>query len=226
MASKIGLNQLLLLAKSKQHRIGIQALAVCDHAESSYFFVIRKRRMHHTPVALSPSGGGWKENPDDPHAMFREQMEQLKLEREELFGFTDEERGAWSNLKSSTERLPPSLVASVEEAREQVNKNTSSLAFTDEASMSESSDTPDYIATEDFSQPYHGLTHLSEDGSTATMVDVGHKSITQRTARAQTTVILPPEVIEALHLKTRDEVVGPKGAVFATARIAGIMAAK
>ena len=181
--------------------------------------MFQKRRL---PVSRSSSGSGWNENQDDPHAMFREQMEQLKLERTELFGFTDDEREAWSNRNSSTERLPPSLMESVREARAQANKNMPS----EESPMIESSNEADNFVAVGGYNPSHGLTHLSEDGSTANMVDVGHKAVTQRMARAETKVILPSEVIEALHVKTGEEVVGPKGAVFATARIAGIMAAK
>jgi MoaC family len=272
MASKHGLRQLLLLTKSlqqqqKHHRttnmgllFGTQkALAGCDPtAESSSLSLlgIRKRRFHDTPfVALSSDssssgdGGAWNQNQNDndPHAMFKEQMEQLKLEREELYGFTDEERGAWSNGNNSrsgasSDRLSPSLMTSVQEARQQeANKNTMSSFsyFSEEVSTTTrivDNDKPHLVVADNVdlslssqqpSSSYHGLTHLSEDGSTATMVDVGPKSITRRMARAQTTIILPPEVIQALHLKCgENEVVGPKGAVFATARMAGIMAAK
>ena len=56
-----------------------------------------------------------------------------------------------------------------------------------------------------------------------TMVDVGDKSVTKRTATAETRVRFPGNVAEALrgqHFNT------PKGPVFHTAIIAGTMAAK
>ncbi|MDD2457936.1 MAG: cyclic pyranopterin monophosphate synthase MoaC [Eubacteriales bacterium] len=64
------------------------------------------------------------------------------------------------------------------------------------------------------------LSHLNERGE-AHMVDVGAKAATLRTARAQAIVHLQPATLQAI--------LGgqlPKGDVLATARIAGIMAAK
>jgi len=66
------------------------------------------------------------------------------------------------------------------------------------------------------------LTHLDEQGR-ATMVDISEKNISQRTAIAQSVVLLPDEVLTQLDngdLQTK------KGSVFQTAIIAGIMAAK
>ena len=64
------------------------------------------------------------------------------------------------------------------------------------------------------------LTHLDEHGA-ARMVDVGGKDVTQRTAVAAATVKMQPETLQKIlsaELK--------KGDALATARIAGIMAAK
>jgi cyclic pyranopterin phosphate synthase len=55
------------------------------------------------------------------------------------------------------------------------------------------------------------------------MVDVSGKQKTQRTAHAQSRVRLPDEVVA---LVSGDEIVSKKGPVFATAIIAGVMAAK
>jgi len=64
------------------------------------------------------------------------------------------------------------------------------------------------------------LTHLNEHGA-AHMVDVGGKEITHRSARAEGYVVMKKETLlmitEGRH---------KKGDVFATCRIAGIMAAK
>ncbi len=65
-----------------------------------------------------------------------------------------------------------------------------------------------------------GLTHLTATGE-AHMVDVGDKAITQREATAQAWISMLPSTLEAIlsaQLK--------KGDVLATARIAGIQAAK
>jgi len=67
-----------------------------------------------------------------------------------------------------------------------------------------------------------GFTHLDEGGQPS-MVDVSAKQITRRTARARSIVMLPADVM--LHF-ANGEINAPKGAVFQTAIIAGIMAAK
>jgi cyclic pyranopterin phosphate synthase len=64
------------------------------------------------------------------------------------------------------------------------------------------------------------LTHLNESGE-AHMVDVGDKLVTPRVARAQAIVRMQPATLQAI---IADQM--PKGDVLATARIAGIMAAK
>jgi len=64
------------------------------------------------------------------------------------------------------------------------------------------------------------LTHLDERGE-ARMVDVGDKPATRRRAVASALVTMRPETLDMI-VEGR----APKGDVFATARIAGIMAAK
>ena len=64
------------------------------------------------------------------------------------------------------------------------------------------------------------FTHIDDRGE-ARMVDVGDKAVTRREARAVANITTSAQTISAL----RDNAV-PKGNVFATARIAGIMAAK
>src|SRR5262245_54997388 len=68
--------------------------------------------------------------------------------------------------------------------------------------------------------PKAKLTHLDSKGR-ATMVDVGPKPISAREAHAEGFILLQRATIDAI---ANDEV--PKGEVFGTARIAGIMAAK
>jgi len=62
--------------------------------------------------------------------------------------------------------------------------------------------------------------HITPDGS-VTMVDVGDKSITRRTARAEVRVRMASATAEALRAATL-----PKGDALVTAQLAGIMAAK
>ena len=64
------------------------------------------------------------------------------------------------------------------------------------------------------------LTHLNDQGE-ARMVDVSAKDVTQRTARAAGFVAMLPATLALVETGT-----AKKGDVLATARIAGIMAAK
>jgi cyclic pyranopterin phosphate synthase len=66
------------------------------------------------------------------------------------------------------------------------------------------------------------FSHVDEHNR-PTMVDVGGKAATAREAHARTVVVLPNEVLAALD---GDEIRSKKGPVFATAIIAGVMAAK
>ena len=66
------------------------------------------------------------------------------------------------------------------------------------------------------------LTHL-DDSNRPAMVDVGDKTVTQRTARARARVVLPPAVAA---LFDGDDIRGPKGPVFHTAVLTGTQAAK
>lgn len=67
-----------------------------------------------------------------------------------------------------------------------------------------------------------GFSHLDSDARPA-MVDVGAKAVTRRTARAEARVWLPREVREKF---ADGDIKGPKGPVFHTAILAGVMAAK
>ncbi len=75
-------------------------------------------------------------------------------------------------------------------------------------------------AAEDGVPVTHGLTHLDDTG-TARMVDVGGKAETQRRAVAAGTVTMARGTLAAILAGN-----APKGDVIATARLAGIMAAK
>lgn len=64
------------------------------------------------------------------------------------------------------------------------------------------------------------LTHFDEEGASR-MVDVGHKEVTSRVARAAGHVVMQPETLKLI----RDKQMA-KGDVFEVARLAGIMASK
>ena len=64
------------------------------------------------------------------------------------------------------------------------------------------------------------LTHFTPDGATH-MVDVGDKPVTDRLARAETTVLMQPETLRIIRQRGIE-----KGDVLEVARLAGIMATK
>lgn len=68
----------------------------------------------------------------------------------------------------------------------------------------------------------NSLTHLDQEGNPS-MVDVGSKNITKRTAIAQAIVLFPADV--ATQIRKQDNAT-KKGSIFQTAIIAGIMATK
>ena len=148
-------------------------------------------------------------------------MEELHAEREALFEFSSSEKQVWARQGSEISsnptktRLSPGLMKEIEQAR---------AAAAEDLEGSMSSPAP----TEPSAQPtihHESFSHVSQDGNSVHMVDVGHKQATKRMARAQSRVILPPEVLQAFELQ-QSELVGPKGPIFATAKLAGILAAK
>lgn len=66
------------------------------------------------------------------------------------------------------------------------------------------------------------LSHI-DDANRPTMVDVTDKAVTEREATARAEVVLPAAVLEQI---SGDDIETKKGPVFATAIIAGVMAAK
>lgn len=66
------------------------------------------------------------------------------------------------------------------------------------------------------------FSHIDQSGN-PNMVDVGHKPVTKRSATARTIISTTPEIIDSL---ISNKFNSPKGPVFQTAIIAGIMAVK
>lgn len=70
------------------------------------------------------------------------------------------------------------------------------------------------------------LTHISKDNQ-PTMVDISNKEVTTRSATAETTIILGPEIMAQLTGESgTQDLQSKKGPVFQTAIIAGTMAVK
>jgi hypothetical protein len=157
------------------------------------------------------------------------QLQELNDERQALFGFTQEEQEAWKSpqVHSST------LMNAVNQARQDLHHSSPQQQqqeqhYTDyrqeEAIEQQQSSFPPQSSI--IAGMKHDFTHLDSDNKGVNMVDVGDKLVTQRRAKAQSRVEFPPEVMAAFHVSSQNELVGPKGPIFAAAKIAGIMAAK
>jgi hypothetical protein len=131
--------------------------------------------------------------------------EEAYAEREALFQFTSEEKSAWTNYSSTSS------------ASQKMKMSQEKLMLIKEALA--------HREREEYTQQSLQFTHLSPHQDSVTMVDVGNKANTRRIAKARSVVTFPPEVMEAFVMKEKD-MIGPKGPIFETARLAGIMGAK
>lgn len=136
--------------------------------------------------------------------------EDAYAEREALFQFTSEEKSAWTNFSTSnTSQMNEQKLMMIKEA----------LAHRERIEHAQS------LKAAQQTTPTSHFTHLNPHQNTISMVDVGNKLPTRRIAKAQSTVTFPPEVMSAFQ-HSQNEMVGPKGPIFETARLAGIMGAK
>ena len=137
-----------------------------------------------------------------------EEYEAAAAERDALYDFSDEEKSAWSS-NNGTETLSSLHMLKIREMIRQApdEKDTDS--------------SPPSDTTQQTSQ----FSHLTPQGDGVSMVDVGHKVSSRRVATARSVVVFPPEVMSAFQVNN-NEIVGHKGPIFETAKIAGIMGAK
>jgi cyclic pyranopterin monophosphate synthase len=157
---------------------------------------------------------------------YQELLEDQKEERQLLFQFSKQETAAWGQPPSP--QSMQDVLQQVQRARQkQEEMDTLNAAPEDDAEIDNDYEIASSQPTTlpDSRHHHESFSHVSSDGNSVHMVDVGHKTITQRTAHAQSQVILPPSVLQAFST-SNNEMVGPKGPIFATAKIAGIMAAK
>lgn len=168
---------------------------------------------------------------------FLKQMQELQSERETLFGFTDDDRNGWTNSKDH--QFDQSFLEEINQARHHQFTDTASPSLSSGADMKSHSDIAETVTVQDSPSfddandnvGFAGLSHLSTNGASVHMVNVGDKKVTARVAVAQSKVILPDAVLKAFvqqdNMGNHDaDLVGPKGPIFATAKVAGIMAAK
>ena len=192
-----------------------------------------------SPPPSSPS-----ENP--VHNDMETTLEDMNRDREEIYAFTHEEKTAWGS-SGTDQALSGEFLDAVKKAREAKAVYEKSLEKGVEEKMSiiveeaerqqlqleesvlplkiEKDGIDDAVMGNTIDQPF---THLNEKGN-ASMVDVGKKEVTRRVAVARSSVVFPPEVMDALGITLNDgrhEMIGKKGPIFSTARLAGIMGAK
>lgn len=173
----------------------------------------------------------WKndDSSTESHKEYLQQLQELSDERQALFGFTKEEELAWANPKIHS----TTLLDAVKEARKAEMRQESSshhpVDYRQEEAVECTSPFPSQLHTRvhhDNDQDENAVfSHVDHDTQLVNMVDVGGKRVTRRIARARSRVKFPPEVMAAFDV-TGHDLVGPKGPIFATARIAGIMAVK
>jgi len=172
---------------------------------------------------------------DESDQQQQQRMEELKEERQQLYGFSVEEEQAWGRAGGAAHQHHASFMQQIDDARrEQEEQQQQSQQIKKDGNLPSSSarippppPPPPPSNNNDPTNTTDTLTHVSSDGRTVHMVDVGHKVATRRTATAETVVVFPDEVLTAFSKQeSNDELVGPKGPIFATATLAGIMAAK
>ncbi len=183
-------------------------------------------------------------------------IEEMNKDREAIYNFSKEEKNAWANTNVANHSFDPKFLEMIDKAREakaeyersMTEKTEEHLNTLTQESLMEIADKGDTNLSNAHLQngKMHNMekkdesndkglrvneyfTHLNEKGDEVSMVDVGEKEITRRIAVARTSVYFPPEVMDAFGIIDSDgksEMIGKKGPIFSTARLAGIMGAK
>ena len=167
-------------------------------------------------------------DPDEAHRLFKEQVDEMNAEREELFGFEDGEREAWGSGNEVGSRMSAEELNRVNgvlssrgrEGGEGGGGGGGRGAYEDDASAS-------------FYNSFGGgggeladMTHIGTGGdgkTTFKMVDTSAKGESLRIATAEARVVLPDSVNRIFR---EEEGKTAKGNVFDVSRLAGIMGAK
>jgi len=143
-----------------------------------------------------------------------DELNEMKKELESLYNFTEKEKSAWNSENLTTHSS--SFMEAVKRAR---SDKQSCKTQNGKDSCENGIDKIQFF------------THLNHNADGVSMVDVGEKDTTRRVAIARSSVVFPPKVMEAFEFVEQDrgsqrEITGPKGPIFATAQLAGIMGAK
>lgn len=168
-------------------------------------------------------------------------LEEMNQNREAMYAFTVEEKTAWGS-SAAKQALSSEFLVAVKKAKEanavyeqtlEEGKEDKRKAIVEEAEhhmlqmeKSEKVGENVIIDNNETDQPF---THLNNNGDQVSMVDVGNKEVTRRVAVARSSVVFPPEVMNAFGITKNGgnhEMIGKKGPIFSTARLAGIMGAK
>ena len=178
------------------------------------------------PQQQSSPGGFLSSSPSSsspPGPWNAQELEEAYAEREAIYAFSDEEKSAWS-LHNNTDTLSASHMHKI---REMIRGEAPSSSHDHNHDHTfETSDPTQHHPTSKSSSASQ-FSHLTPKGDGVSMVDVGNKVSTRRVAIARSVVVFPPEVLSAFQVSTsNNEMVGPKGPIFETAKIAGIMGAK
>jgi cyclic pyranopterin phosphate synthase len=214
-SSSIDLEEQLGDWKSEQLQVFGETLA--DHDESG--------------PAIPSSSSNNNNNNEDGAGLEREE------EREDRFAFSAEDMAAWEKPNPDPGDMQ-TILEQIALEREKEVSYAKSASLSPQGNAESSSESSKTTEQQHPPSPEHhdSFSHLTGDGSSVHMVDVGHKTVTRRTAHARSEVWLPREILEAFlpdapnsqsgGNNSVDELVGPKGPIFATAKIAGIMACK
>jgi len=167
---------------------------------SYYFFFLSYSQFHVLTTTTTTTGMSFWRGGD--------QLERSDSSRSERRGYRTHDRGCFESKTCSTRRTRRYTQT---RPRKQSSDDFNRRLRTEPFKM--------------FARHVHGLSHISEDGTRPNMVDVGNKRTSRRTAWARAEIELPGDVMNALH-SGGNELMTKKGPVFATATIAGVMAAK
>jgi hypothetical protein len=194
------------------------------------YFASTQSSSHPLPPSPSPSTTTFPESSNAPQFLPPGwNAEEAYAERESLFAFTEEEQQAWNNRGVGTGNSQD-VAAHNTMLRELIRGTPADHDHNHD--HHHDNDTAEANTSSPSSTPSPLFSHLTPRGDGVSMVDVGHKASTRRVALARSVVVFPPEVLLAFQVIGSDdsggknEMIGPKGPIFETAKIAGILAAK